>query len=77
MAKVDQYLTIKEAADHLGVCTNTLRNWGANGKIKERRNPMSGYRLYSRAELDRLLRQIEESGTYPSGWSKPRKRKPR
>ena len=77
MSKVDDYLTIKQAAKHLGVCMNTLRNWGASGKIREHRNPMNGYRLYSRAELDRLLDRIEESGEYPSGWSKPRKRKPR
>jgi hypothetical protein len=32
MSKLDEYLTIKEAADFLGVCANTLRNWGANGK---------------------------------------------
>ena len=35
MSKPDEYLTIKDAAEHLGVCANTLRNWGASGKIKE------------------------------------------
>lgn len=77
MSKLDEYLTIKEAADYLGVCANTLRNWGANGKIKEHRNPLNGYRLYAPEDLDALLKQIKESGAYPSGWSKPRKRKPR
>jgi hypothetical protein len=26
MSKLDEYLTIKEAAEYLGVCSNTLRN---------------------------------------------------
>ncbi|QDU44532.1 Helix-turn-helix domain protein [Symmachiella dynata] len=77
MPRLDEYLTITEAADYLGVCTNTLRNWGASGKIKERRNPINSYRLYARDDLDAVLQQINDSGEYPSGWSKPRKRKPR
>jgi len=77
MPKLDQYLSITEAAEHLGVCTNTLRNWGAGGKIKEYRNPINSYRLYSRADLDRVLTQIQISGEYPTGWSKPSRRKPR
>lgn len=77
MSKLDQYMTITEAAEYLGVCTNTLRNWGTGGKIKEHRNPMNSYRLYARADLKKLLTQIERSGEYPTGWSKPRKTKPR
>jgi MerR family copper efflux transcriptional regulator len=77
MSKLDEYLTINEAAEYLGVSPNTLRNWGASGKIKEHRNPMNGYRLYVPEDLDTVLNQIKESGQYPSGWSKPKKRKPR
>ena len=61
MPKVDEYLTVKEAAEYLGVSPNTLRNWGRGGKITERRNPMNGYRIYKRADLDRLLETIERS----------------
>lgn len=77
MAKLNRYLTIQQAAAHLGVCTNTLRNWGAGGKIREHRHPLNHYRLYAKADLDRLLQQIATSGQYPTGWSKPRKKKPR
>jgi len=52
-------MTIKEAAEHLGVAPNTLRNWGKSGKIQERRHPINGYRLYSRQELDQLLKSVE------------------
>ena len=65
MSKLDEYLTIKEAADYLGVCANTLRNWGTSGKIKEHRNPMNGYRLYAPEDLASLLKRIQKSGEYP------------
>ena len=61
MGKLQEYMTIKEAADYLGVVPNTLRNWGREGKVKERRNPINGYRLYRKADLDRLLNSIERS----------------
>jgi DNA-binding transcriptional MerR regulator len=77
MPKLDEYLTIKAAAAYLGVCQNTLRNWGNSGKIKECRNPLNGYRLYAPQDLEALLRNIQESGEYPTGWAKPLKRKPR
>jgi len=33
MPKLDDYVRINEAAKYLGVCRNTLRNWGRTGKI--------------------------------------------
>lgn len=61
MPKLDAYLTIKEAADFLSVSPNTLRNWGASGKIPVHRNPMNGYRLFRKSDLEMLLKQVEES----------------
>ncbi len=55
MTKLSDYLTIKEAAEFLGVSQNTLRNWGKNGQIKERRHPINDYRLYDLDELKALL----------------------
>lgn len=57
--KLNQYMTIKEAAEFLGVSENTLRNWGRDGKIRERRHPVNGYRLYSVTELDSLLKAAD------------------
>jgi excisionase family DNA binding protein len=68
--KLREYMTIKKAAAYLGVAPNTLRNWGASGKLKELRHPMNGYRLYKQEELDRVLREVERS---PAG----RKPKPK
>jgi len=79
MTKLDEFVTIKQAAKILGVCCNTLRGWDRDRKIPVYRSPISGYRLFKKADLEELLRQIEESGHYPSGWRRdaPRKRKPR
>ena len=72
MPKLDGYLRIKEAAEYLGVSPNTLRNWGRNGKLAERRHPMNGYRLYAKDELDELLKEAESTAT-----ETPKRRKPR
>ena len=61
MEKLDAYLTIKEAALFLAVSANTLRNWGRDGKVAMHRNPINGYRLFKRSDLEKLLREIEES----------------
>lgn len=53
-----EYLTIAEAAEFLGVTAATLRNWDRAGKLSPRRNPLNGYRLYKRDELDAILKEI-------------------
>lgn len=79
MPKVDEYLTIKQAAEYLGVSPNSLRNWDAAGKIPVYRHAVSNYRLFKIVDLEELLRQIEASGTYPTGWRRDikRNRKPK
>ncbi len=46
------YLSLKEAAEYLGISTQTLRRWDASGKLKSVRHPSSGYRYYRRADLE-------------------------
>lgn len=55
----EQLLTVKDAAELLGVSPNTVRAWGAAGKIPEYRHPINNYRLYRRRELDRVRRRLE------------------
>ena len=62
----DRMLRVKEAAGLLGVSPNTVRAWGAAGKIPEYRHPANGYRLYRREELEDLLGRIEASRTDPN-----------
>lgn len=41
MPKLDEFMQIAEAAEYLGVCQNTLRNWGRAGKIREYRHTIT------------------------------------
>jgi site-specific DNA-methyltransferase (adenine-specific) len=52
------YMTVKEAAEILGVNPETLRRWDRAGKLKAKRNPMNNYRLYSVQEIENLKKQI-------------------
>jgi DNA-binding transcriptional MerR regulator len=56
-----KYITIKEAAKILGVTPLTLRNWDNSGKFPAGRHPMSNYRVYVIEDIEKLLKQIEES----------------
>ena len=58
MDKVKNYLTVAQAAEFLGVCKDTLRRWDRAGKLKARRHPITGYRLYLKHELDAFLRDL-------------------
>ena len=49
---------INEAAELLGVTTATLRNWDRSGKLKARRHPLNGYRLYAQDDLAQVLAGI-------------------
>jgi excisionase family DNA binding protein len=63
MPKLDEYLTVKEAAEYLGVAKNTMRNWDAAGKIPVHRHPVNNYRLYKLSDLDDVLKRTERSRT--------------
>ena len=52
---VNEFVTIAEASKRLGVAPNTLRSWGALGKIQEYRHPMNNYRLYRLDDLQTLV----------------------
>ena len=56
---IKEYITIKDAAELLGVDKTTLRRWDKAGKLKPYRHPLNRYRLYKREELEQLLRGIE------------------
>jgi len=60
VTKLSEFMTIKQAAEFLGVSQNTLRNWGRDGRIKERRHPVNHYRLYDADELSQLLQQADQ-----------------
>jgi len=65
-------LTVKAAARFLGVAANTMRSRGRAGVIPVRRDPRNNYRLFAVADLEKVRDEIEQTGTYPSGWQRPR-----
>lgn len=48
-------ITIKEAADLLGVTTTTLRRWDKEGKLKPVKT-LGGHRRYNKEEILKLLK---------------------
>lgn len=59
MLRLDEFMTVKEAAEFLGVSPNTVRNWGREAKIPEHRHPINNYRLYRRQDLESLLKRLQ------------------
>lgn len=59
-----QKLTISQAAEHLNVTVDMLRNWERNGLIVIPRQPSNQYRLYGAAEFARLrvIRKLVQTG---------------
>jgi DNA (cytosine-5)-methyltransferase 1 len=53
-----EYLTIKAACQLLGVSQNTLRSWGASGKVTEYRHPMNNYRLFRKKDIEQLQAKL-------------------
>lgn len=57
--RIGDFLTVAQAAEHLGVSPSTLRNWDREGKLKAARHPLNRYRLYSMNDLNKLTRSIK------------------
>jgi excisionase family DNA binding protein len=64
----NQYISIKDAAEILGVTTLTLRNWDKKGKLKALRHPLNNYRVYKKEDIDELLLALGSG----SGYRKPK-----
>jgi excisionase family DNA binding protein len=57
--QVGDFLTVSETAKALSVSPNTVRAWGANGRLEEYRHPVNNYRLFKRTDVVRLKSLIE------------------
>jgi predicted site-specific integrase-resolvase len=56
----DEFVLVSEAAEMLGVCANTIRSWGANGKITEYRHPVNDYRMFKKKEIEQLITKMRK-----------------
>jgi DNA-binding transcriptional MerR regulator len=61
MPNLRDFITIRRAADMIGVSPATLRNWDRSGKLVAVRNPANRYRLYRREDIERFLARLSES----------------
>lgn len=53
-------VTVKQAAELLGVSIQTIIRWDKNGKLKATRHPMNNYRLYRLVDLKKIAERIGE-----------------
>ena len=62
MKNLQNLMTITQAAEYIGVTPLTLRNWDKAGKLQAVRNPLNGYRMYDKEELDKFLSLLQKGG---------------
>lgn len=70
-----KFLTVKEAAETLGVSPNTVRAWGASGKLPEYRHPLNNYRLFKEADVEEVRAQIAKPVLQPASKTSKRRTK--
>jgi len=77
VAKLNEYLTVAEAAAYLGCSADTLRRYDRSNKLPARRHPASGYRIYLPSELDEFLRKVGEGDKKAAVGAKRGKKTPK
>ena len=60
MTKLSEYVKTAEAAEILGIAQNTLRKYAEQGAIPMHRNPVNGYRLFKRKDLEAFLKKTSK-----------------
>lgn len=58
MAGEKDYITISEAAEILGVSTDTLRRWDKSGKLSPIKTSDAGYRLYYKPQVELFFNNL-------------------
>ena len=65
MRNLRDFITIRQAADMIGVSPATLRNWDRAGKLNATRNPANRYRLYRREDVETFLALLKVHSLRP------------
>jgi len=55
----DEYLSVTDVAQMLGISAPTVRLWDKKGILKASRHPINHYRLYKRTDVERLLKKLK------------------
>ena len=61
MRNLRDFISIRQAADMIGVSPATLRNWDRGGKLKAVRNPANRYRLYRVEDVHAFLEKLRSN----------------
>lgn len=56
---IKKYITINDAADLLGVTSQTLRAWEKKGVFIPYRNPANNYRVYTVFQVEEFLNKMK------------------
>jgi excisionase family DNA binding protein len=66
-------MNVREVARALGVHENTVRNWANRGLLSPRRLPGSGFRRFSREQVERMRREMYETYAPATALPEPRR----
>lgn len=53
-----EFMTVREAAERLGVHENTVRNWETAGTLRGFKLPGSGFRRFHREDIERMRAEM-------------------
>jgi len=56
---MDNFFSISDAADIIGVNKETLRRWDKTGKFPSSRNPINNYRVYSLEKINTFMKELQ------------------
>lgn len=56
---MEKYINVGEAANIIGVSTETLRRWDKSGKFESIRHPINNYRVYHESNVLSLVEELQ------------------
>lgn len=66
----NEYMSVKDAAELLGVTPLTIRNWDARGRLVSYRHPINNYRMFKKVDLEAILADIKPGVRKPKNGPK-------
>lgn len=61
---MEDFLTVTEAAEKIGISSDTLRRWDKSGKFPSVRHPINNYRVYTLEQVNNFVSDLELNFTY-------------
>lgn len=69
---INEFLSLAETAELLGKNKETLRRWDREGKLVAIREPLSNYRFYKRADVEKMFEGfLNENGSVEGNFTSP------